>query len=327
MNNFWKGKKVLITGASGFVGSHLTATLIKLNANITVLNDKKISPKSFLFNNSILDNIHEIIGNVSNSNFIQDIFKSHKFSYCFHLAALPLLEEAGNNPSKTFEVNTKGTWNILESARQNQLDGVIIASTTHVYGSNKLPFIEEYYPRPSGPYETSKACADMIAQAYANYYLLSVTIARCVNIYGPGDQNERIVPNTIKLLINKKNPEIFLDETTRDYMYIDDAINAYITLAEKLRYLEKNNSNIVFNFGTGKHYSNVQIIKKIIKLFGNTNIQPVLLKKRRRLEINKQYVSIEKAEKYLHWQPKYSLDQGLVKTINWYRRNQYKYTI
>lgn len=311
MNSFWSKKRVLITGASGFIGSHLTHKLADLQADITALSNKQTNQGKTSMT----------IGDITDTDFILELFKNNHFEYCFHLAGQALVDKGSTDPTPTFEINIKGTWNILEAARQNKVQGTIIASTSHVYGQNTLPFLEEYFPRPSRPYETSKACADMIAQTYAQYYSLPVAIARCVNIYGPGDQNDRIVPHTIKNLINNKPPEILNDMVTRDYIYIDDVINAYITLAENLPTLEEKNGNIIFNFGTGKHYTNKDIVEKIIKLFGNEHLEPIITKLSRKQEIIKQYVSIEKAQKYFHWQPTYNLEEGLKKTIDWYKKN------
>ena len=299
MANFWKNKRVLITGASGFVGKHLTKRLAALKASVDYFNE-----------------------NVSDSNKVNSVFNSGKYHFCYHLAAQSLLNIAGKDPIPTFDTNIRGTWNVLEAARQNKLEGIIIASTTHVYGKNRLPFLETYYPRPTGPYETSKACADILAQTYANYYALPVAIARCVNIYGPGDQNNRIIPKTINFLLKNQHPEIFSNETTRDYMYIDDATDAYITLGENLKNLMKILSNITFNFGTGKHYSNAYIVNRIIKLSATSSVKPIFLENNRKLEISKQYVSIQKAKEFLNWKPHYSLDEGLKKTIKWYQEEK-----
>lgn len=300
MQNFWRDKNILITGASGFIGTHLTTRLAKHGANVFKLNK-----------------------NVSDEKFINTIFKKNSFNYCFHLAAQSIVDIGSVNPISTFNTNIRGTWNILESARIYGLNGLIIASTSHVYGKNKLPFLEEYFPKPSRPYETSKACADILAQTYASYYSLPVAIARCVNIYGPGDHNIRIVPETIKHILKGVKPEIFSDQTTRDYMFIDDAIEAYILLAENLKRLKKRDDNIIFNFGTGRHYSNKTIVKTLINLSDKT-IQPIQVKKGRKQEISKQYVSIKKAKKLLGWEPKYSLIAGLKKTLAWYQ-SQKKY--
>ncbi len=295
MNTFWADKKIFITGGTGFIGTHLTSQLKEYGSEVTLLQ-----------------------GSITDEAYIQDVFEKGKFDVCFHLAAQPLVDIASNDPTPTFDVNIKGTWTILEAARKTNIKGIVIASSSHVYGDNNLPFLEEYFPRPSRPYETSKACADMIAQTYSTYYSLPVAIARCVNIYGPGDQNMRIVPRTIRLLLQGEQPEILSDETTRDYMFIKDAVDGYLTLAEKINELKKDNSNIVFNFGTGKHYSNVEVIEKIIQLMDLKDLKPRIIQSSRKDEIMKQYVSVEKAKKYLHWEPQYSLEEGLKQTIKWY---------
>src|SRR3989344_1769960 len=269
MTYFLHNKKVLVTGASGFIGSHLTIALLEKGAQVYTLSSNNIT-KSPLIDKKIAKSIkHEFVHDITDTAYIKALFKKNQFNICFHLAAQPLVDIAEMDPTPTFEVNIKGTWNILEAARQNNLDGVIIASTTHIYGKNKLPYMEKFFPRPSRPYETSKACADIIAQTYAQYYEMPVAIARCVNVYGPGDTNRRLVPATIKLLMSNKNPKIYADHTTRDYMYIADAINGYLLLAEKIKFLTKISPNVVFNFGTGSHYTSATVIKRIIALLIN----------------------------------------------------------
>lgn len=315
MKNFWIKKKILITGATGFIGGHLVSRLVKLGAEITILNDRKISSFSTSVNKKLKK---KIIGDVSQTRFVYDIFKKTPFDLCFHLAAQPLVETAEADPTPTFEVNIKGTWNILEAARKYKTS-VIIASTSHVYGANTLPFLEEYFPRPSRPYETSKACADILAQTYATYYKLPVAIARFVNVYGPGDTNMRIIPYNVSRILKGKRPTIYADETTRDYMYIDDAIDGYIALAERMKLLKEKTDNIIFNFGNGNHHSTRQIIEKIIELSGLSDIEPEVVDYKRKQEISKQYVSIKKAKEILQWEPRHTLTEGLQKTIEWHK--------
>lgn len=316
MSNFWEDKKVLVTGGTGFVGSALVNRLLQLNVGKVFVLGKDLAPEISLESSAI-----KVVGDISDKDFINQLFKENSFDICFHLAAQPLVSEGDLSPLPTIQTNIMGTANILEAARNFKLKGVVLASTTHVYGNNEVPFLEEYFPRPSRPYETSKACADMLAQTYALYYDLPIAIGRFVNIYGPGDPNERIVPKTIKLLLQNKNPEIYDDQVNRDYLFIEDAIDGYIILAEKISEISNKKSNIIYNFGTGLHYSTAHIVETIIKLMNKSDIKPIKIENVRKKEIINQYVSIDKTLKTLGWQARHNLEDGLMKTINWHQNN------
>lgn len=313
--SFWQGKVVLVTGASGFVGSHLVNKLISKHAKVITLSRKRLKSLTSVINE---------IGKVENFEELDNIVRRHKVSMVFHLAAQPLVEIGQDNPIKTFEVNIKGTWNILECARRNNIKKVIIASTVHVYGDNpKVPFKEAYFPQPSRPYETSKACADLLAQSFADSYNLPVEIPRFVNIYGPGDFNSsRLIPKVIKSILRGEQPEVWDVGSIRDFLYIDDAINAYLMLAEKK--LNNKKRLRVFNFGTGEPIKVYNLVLKMIELTSKqikikTETQP----EERSNEIKRQYVSIAKAKRELGWYPKVTLDKGLSKTIKWYKKNSH----
>lgn len=311
MNKFWNNKKIFVTGGNGFIGRALSKRLLELGAKVYILD--RADNRS--------ENIKTIKGDICDASFVDELFKKYNFDLCFHLAAKPLVLEgkANENPLSTFEVNIMGTLNVLEAVRRNKTRGLVVASTAHVYGENKLPFLEEYLPQPSSPYETSKACADILAQTYNKYYKLPVAIARFVNIYGPGDINKRIIPRTIQLISENESPELYDNETKRSYLYIDDAINGYIILAEKMNELVKKHSNIIFNFGTNEIYRNKDIIGKILGLMDRNDIVPKIIESARDKEIAAQYVSIQKARKSLGWSPTTSIEEGLANTIEWYR--------
>lgn len=313
MKKFWQRRSVLITGAGGFVGRHLAYRLAKEGAKVTAFSKSKVNFSGL--------RITEELGSITNFDLVKKIIKQNSIDTIFHLAAQPLVELGQTSPKETFEVNVQGTWNILEAARLANVQKIIIASTVHVYGDNpELPFKEEYFPQPSRPYETSKACADLLAQSFADTYNLQVEIPRFVNIYGPGDLNfSRLVPKTIREILKGENPKIWDMGTIRDFLYIDDAVDAYLLLAEKD--LPNTKRSRVFNFGTGKPIKIVDLVEKIIAVSKNKRIK---LKKEeppvdRRDEVKKQYVSTEKANEVLGWFPKVNLDKGLENTINWYK--------
>lgn len=312
--SFWQDRKVLVTGASGFIGSHLIRKLVQKGANVITLSKSK---------NLLIKKITSNIGKVENFKLLNKLIKTYNIDTIFHLAAQPLVEIGKSTPINTFEVNIKGTWNILEAARQNNVGKIIVASTVHVYGDNpRVPFREEYFPQPSRPYETSKACADLLAQAYADSYNLQVEIPRFVNIYGPGDFNfTRLVPKVMKAILKRKPIQIWDVGSVRDFLYIDDAIRAYLMLAEKN--LPDKKRVRVFNFGTGKPIKIIDLVQKILSLAkkDNLDIKMEPTPTGRTNEIPRQYVSVNKSKRFLHWYPKISLDEGLLKTFNWYKKN------
>lgn len=313
--SFWQGKTVLVTGANGFVGSHLVKNLTSKKSTVIAFSKHGIeSPDKVIYE----------IGSVENFRRLSEIIKKYSVNIIFHLAAQPIVEVGQANPVKTFEVNIRGTWNILEAARENNIQKVIIASTVHVYGDNpKVPFREKYFPQPSRPYETSKACADLLAQSFADTYNLQVEIPRFVNIYGPGDFNfSRLIPKVIKSILSDKQPEVWDIGSIRDFLYIDDAINAYLMLAQ--RQLDRGRRIRVLNIGTGKPIRIYDLVLKIIGL-ANKKIEVKMENQpeERPNEIKKQYVSISKAKRELGWYPRISLEEGLSKTIKWYQANSH----
>lgn len=313
--SFWQGRPILVTGASGFVGLHLVRQLSSKKSKIVTLSKSRVP--------TIEKNVSEEIGSVEDFKKVNSIIKKYKVNTIFHLAAQPIVEVGQTNPISTFEVNIKGTWNVLESARQQNVKKVIIASTVHVYGDNpNVPYREEYFPQPSRPYETSKACADLLAQVYADTYNLPVEIPRFVNIYGPGDFNfSRLIPKVIKSILKGENPRVWDIGLIRDFLFIDDAIRAYLMLAEKD--LPKTKRGRVFNFGTGEPISIIDLVQKIIDIakVESVNLKINSIPQDRSNEVKKQYASVIKAKRELGWYAKTSLDAGLKKTYQWYKNN------
>ncbi len=321
--SFWQDKSVLVTGADGFIGSNLVKSLLKKKARIITYSRKGVSAHSLLKLEGLTDQIGaNELGDIADFARLNEVIKKHKVQVIYHLAAVSLVESGQADPVPTFEVNVAGTWNVLEAARQNSVSKIVIASTVHVYGDNpKLPFKEEYYPRPSRPYETSKACADLVAQCYADSYALGVEIPRFANLYGPGDLNfSRLVPKVIKTVLDGKNPRLWENGAVRDFMYIDDAVSALEVLVEKN--LANKKRNRIFNFGTGKPTDILAMAEKIVSLSHRPGRKLAVerIPEDRNREILKQYISISKAKSELGWQPQTKMEDGLRETLDWYTR-------
>lgn len=302
--NFWRNKQVIVTGASGFVGGHLTSKLTSLGATVAGV---------------LRNHTHGV--DVTNRDSLVPLFEK-KPRVVFHLAGEALVEKGQEAPYDTFRTNVMGTLNVLELSRVYQIPRIIIASTAHVYGEGHSPFREDDPPRPSRPYETSKTATDLLAQSYADSFNLPVVIPRFVNIYGPGDTNfTRLIPKTLRYVLQKKPVPMWGGKAKREYLYIDDAVGAYLMLgAISDTKLERNR---IFNFGAGTPVAVRDIIKTIGKLMGE-RIEFVRIKEDREGEITDQYVSWEKATRVFGWKPKVSLNEGLRRTIAWYR--EYLYT-
>jgi len=317
MAGFWDGKKVFVTGAFGFLGSWLTMELINRKAEVTALMLDRV-PDSNLFLTGAASKVRVVSGDIVNYEDMLRVFNEFEIECCFHLAAQPLVTVANRNPLSTFNSNIKGTWNILEAARNSRLlKGMTVASSDKVYGdADKLPYKEDMPLSASHPYDVSKACTDMLAQSYFHSYGLPVGIARSGNFYGPGDINfDRLIPGTIKSLLRKEAPIIRSDgKFVRDYFFVKDAVGAFLSLAENIQ--KPSVKGQAFNFGTEKHYTVLEVVQKIISISGR-KIAPKVLNQASN-EIRSQYLDCSKAKELLGWASSTAVDSGLKETFKWY---------
>lgn len=322
---FWKNKRVLVTGYEGFLGSWLTKAFIKEGANVTGLDLIYKRPKSILMPEGLHSLMKCIKGDISDLSLIKHTIKKYKPEIIFHLAAEAIVIKANKNPIKTFKSNIQGTWNILEACRDNKdIECLVIASSDKAYGTQKiLPYTENTPLCGKHPYDVSKSCADLLAIAYYNTYKVPLCVTRCGNIYGPGDLNfSRIVPDTIKSLIKGKELIIRSDgKFTRDYVYVEDIVNGYMVLAEKIKKLKLYGE--AFNFSNEKPITVLDLFKSTVRVYGRKTIKLKILNKAKD-EIRHQYLSAKKAKKVLGWSPKHTLKDGLKKTLEWYKDNLYK---
>lgn len=317
VNKFWNNKNVFVTGGTGFLGSYLVKKLVNYGANVTILVRDYI-PQSNIYIGEEYKKVNVVHGMLEDYLLIERSLGEYEIDTVFHLAAQAIVGVANKNPLGTFKSNIEGTWNILEAARKSPLiKQVIVASSDKAYGDQeKLPYDENMPLQGKHPYDVSKSCTDLIAQTYYETYKLPVCITRCGNLYGGGDLNfNRIIPQSIKSILNKEAPVIRSDGSfIRDYFYIEDAVDAYINLAEKV--VDLNLGGQAFNFSNEIQLTVLELVNKILKIMGS-EIKPIILNQGSN-EIIHQYLSAKKARTVLGWSPNYTIDEGLSKTIEWY---------
>jgi len=318
--SFWNNKSVLVTGATGLVGSWIVADLIDKGARVTALildND----PNSQLIRSGDYKFISVVNGDLRNYKDVSRAVFTNECTDIFHLGAQTIVGTALQDPISTFESNIQGTWNVMEAARQSNgvVKSVVVASSDKAYGSSdQLPYLENFPLHGDGPYDVSKSCTDLIAQSYGSTYGVPVTIARCGNIYGGGDLNwSRIVPGTIRDLLNNKRPVLRSDGTfVRDYVHVDDVVSAYLRLSEVSQL--KNLNGEAFNFSRDEPLSVLDLYREISVTVVGKYVEPDI-QNITKLEIKDQHLNSGKAHSVLGWKSSMTLQSGLEKTFNWYK--------
>jgi CDP-glucose 4,6-dehydratase len=315
---FWKDKNVLVTGCSGFLGSHTVKLLTALGANVTGI-VRDYTPKSNLYSDPV-ERINLVSGSLEDLPLLERALGEYEIDTVLHLAAQAIVGIANRNPISTFSANIMGTCNVLEACRRSPLvKTIVIASSDKAYGDQeKLPYHEAMPLKGTHPYDVSKSCADLIAQTYHKTYGLPVCITRCGNLFGGGDLNfNRIVPQTIRSVLNNEAPVIRSDGTfIRDYIYVEDAAHAYVLLSEKMS--DQSIHGEAFNISNEVRLTVLELVNKILELM-ESDLKPIILNQGSH-EIKHQYLSAEKAKRVLGWKPRYSMEEGLIKTIDWYRK-------
>ena len=317
---FWQDRSVFVTGATGLQGSWLTKALDRLRADVIVLTRDWV-PQSELCRSGLIERVRVVRGDVCDQALLERILGEYEVSTVFHLAAQTIVPIANRNPLSTFESNIRGTWTLLEAARRSPtVQQVVVASSDKAYGTQSdLPYREDAPLIGRHPYDVSKSCADLLAQAYATTHKLPVVVARCGNLYGGGDLNwNRIVPGTIRSVIRGERPIIRSDgSSTRDYFYVEDGASAYLQLAQRLAE-NPGLAGEAFNFSNEQPLSVLAITEQIVKAMGREDLAP-LIQNQASNEIPHQYLSALKARERLGWKPAFSLKEGLRRTIAWYR--------
>jgi CDP-glucose 4,6-dehydratase len=317
--SFWSDRPVLVTGSTGLLGSWLTRALIERGAVVVALIRDWV-PQSELIRTCTLDRVRSVRGDVRDQETVERALGEYEIDTAFHLAAQTIVGIANRNPLSTFESNIRGSWTVLEACRRSPaVRQVIVASSDKAYGAHeKLPYLEDAPLQGRHPYDVSKSCADLIAQSYWATYGLPVCVTRCGNLYGGGDLNwNRIVPGTIRSALHSERPIIRSDGTcVRDYFYVEDAALAYLMLAEQLA-ARPELAGQAFNFSNESQLSVLAIARLILGLMGCEDLEPEVRGKAPN-EIGHQFLDASKARKVLGWRARFSLEDGLSQTIDWY---------
>ena len=315
----WKERRVLVTGATGIVGSWLCEALIERGAYVVAL-VRDHDPQSRFYYERIAERCSVVSGDLVSYADTLRALNEHEIGTVFHLGAQTIVGSAERDPLGTFESNIRGTYMLLEAARQlpTLIKAFIVASSDKAYGdSPTLPYTEDMPLRGLHPYDVSKSCTDMLAQTYHHSYGLPVAIARCGNIYGGGDLNwSRIVPGTIRSILSGERPVLRGDGgNIRDYIYVRDVVDAYIDLAEHLE--TSSIAGNAYNFSPESRWSVLEIVEMVGKAMG-VQPDPVILNKAK-LEIRDQTLDSSKAKRELGWNSRWTLERGLAETVSWYR--------
>jgi CDP-glucose 4,6-dehydratase len=317
---FWLDRPTFVTGGTGLVGSWLVKRLLEAGADVVCLVRDWV-PQSELVRTNLMEQVKVVRGDVRDRETLERTLGEYEIDTVIHLAAQTIVTIANRNPLSTFETNIAGTWNLLESCRRSpNVKQIVIASSDKAYGDQEtLPYNENTPLQGRHPYDVSKSAADLIANTYAVSFDLPVAITRCGNFYGGGDLNwNRIVPGTIRSILRAQNPVIRSDgKYIRDYFYVEDGAAAYMLLAEKLAEHPELKGE-AFNFSNEIQVTVSGIVEHILRLM-DSDLKPEIRDETAN-EIRHQYLSAEKARRVLDWHPLFSLEVGLKKTIDWYRK-------
>jgi CDP-glucose 4,6-dehydratase len=317
---FWLGRNVFVTGATGLLGSALVGELVRRGAHVVCL-VRDWMPESRLVAERLLDRAVAVRGELEDHELLLRAINEHEIDSIFHLGAQTIVGTAHRSALSTFEANVRGTWNLLEACVRcpKKIERVVVASSDKAYGvHDRLPYTEDAPLQGRFPYDVSKSCADLIAFSYFHTYRVPVAVTRCGNLFGPGDLNfNRLIPGTIRSALLDEPPIIRSDGTfIRDYFYVRDAVDAYLSLAERVP--GPGVTGEAFNFGTETPMSVVEVVGAILGLMKKP-LQPKILNEASH-EIPAQYLDCAKAKRTLGWRAPRTLEEGLGETIEWYRR-------
>jgi CDP-glucose 4,6-dehydratase len=311
----------LVTGGRGFVGSWLCNELLRRGDRVVSLDRAARGGRpSALSLLEIDDRVADVEGDLVDGQLLRRTLADHQVRTVFHLAAQTIVGTAADSPAPTFDTNVRGTWTLLEACREHGVEAVVVASSDKAYGAHdELPYREDFALQPTAPYEASKAASDLIARSYWHSYGLPVAVTRFANIYGGGDTNfSRLIPEAVSAALDGRPPVLRSDGSPeRDFLYAEDAAQAYLAIADALDRDEVRGQ--AFNAGGGRPHPVGRVVELIARLAGTGLESDIRGTGNPAGEIDRQYVDPRKIRELVGWQPQVELEEGLRRTIEWYR--------
>jgi len=310
-------QNVLITGGTGFLGSHITKRIIDSVESITIVTTSIRQQTTLKALGVDIDKINLVKGDVRDFDFIKLLFNEYEFDTVFHLGALSEVKKCQPDPKLAFDINVGGTVNILEACRMyGKVKAVVVSSSDKAYGSGEVPYVEGQSLNGVGTYEVSKSATDLIARSFYSNYGVPVVVTRCSNLYGGGDMNfSRVIPNNIRKILNDERPMIWKgsEKSTREFLYIDDAVDAYLSLVNNI---DKTKGE-AYNVGSGEIFTIEELLNGLLDTMkSDLDIEYV---EKDFPEISHQYLDSSKIKRHTEWTPETSLLVGLVKSIESYK--------
>lgn len=317
---FYARRPVFVTGGTGLVGGALVRRLLEAGADVVCLVRDWV-PQSELVRAGQLERVRVVRGDVRDQALLERALGEYEVDTVIHLAAQSIVSIANRNPISTLETNILGTWALLEACRRTPtVKQVVVASSDKAYGPQPvLPYTEDTPLSGQFPYDVSKSCSDLVAQMYHRTFGVPVCITRCGNFFGPGDLNwNRLIPGTMRSVLLGQRPLIRSDgEFVRDYVFVEDGAEAYLQVAEALA-SRRELAGQAFNFSNEEPRSVKQVVGRILAIAGREDLQPDI-RNEASSEIRDQYLCAKKAREVLGWKPRFTLDEGLRRTLAWYR--------
>jgi CDP-glucose 4,6-dehydratase len=318
------GRSILVTGADGLLGAWLVKALLERGGRVVALrrDEPVVTALSVM---GLSDRVDVVWGDICDEGLIARLLAEYEVESVFHLAAQTLVGTANRSPLSTFETNIRGTWMLLEACRLYGVERTVVASSDKAYGPHaELPYREDFALKPVFPYDVSKAAADLLARSYWHTFGLGVAVTRCANLYGGGDTNaSRLVPEAVAAALAGRRPIVRSDGSPeRDFLYVEDAVRAYLAIWEALGRGEGRGE--AFNAGGGRSHRVGDVVTLICRLAGS-ELAPEIRGQGVPLgEIDRQWVDFSKLSELTGWQPTVGLEDGIRRTIEWYRSHAYQ---